>query len=80
MNGSQDPYLRLRDAIIKQTVSDWRRIKRRRKTEGESLKKIREFFHSDFALVLCGEVDPLYILERLEKETTKKQKHKEEKY
>ncbi|NLJ82315.1 MAG: hypothetical protein GX330_04220 [Bacteroidales bacterium] len=60
-------------AIVRQAVDDWRRLIRLKRqtcnvTEiNISFVEIRQFFNSEYCNVLL-EIDPLIILEQLEKE------------
>lgn len=65
----------LPEAIILQAVSDWRHLVRLGKESAVlgnngkiSLAELRAFFKSDWCAMLCGKINPLFILRRLEKE------------
>ena len=74
-----DPWDELAKAIIKQAVDDWRTLIRAEKRvtsiHGEriSLVKIRQFFKSNYCKALL-DIDPLIILEQLEKELKESRK------
>ena len=73
--------IELRNAIIKQAASDWKRAKntenrlkdkKRTTTEEQKycqarfrIKEVESFFESDPAKDLCGNIDPMLILSRL---------------
>jgi hypothetical protein len=68
-------YLDISDATVLRAVDDWRDLCNGRKIpENEQLKggvsfdELREFFRSKWCRVLCGSVDPLYVLAKLERE------------
>lgn len=65
----------LPEGIILQAVRDWRHLVKLGKESAVlgsngtiSLAEIREFFKSDWCAMLCGKINPLFILKRLEKE------------
>lgn len=69
-------YRNLANAIVEQAASDWRRICECERAgeplpddlRKQSLSAIRAFFRSEWCALLCGKVNPLFILEMLEKE------------
>lgn len=68
----------LSSAIILQAVCDWRfyidyvnhfdKYKNMKHPPDYTFKSLREFFKSDWCLLLCENIDPLIILEKLEQE------------
>ena len=74
-----DPWDELAKAIIKQAVDDWRTLIRAEKrvlpAHGRkiSLWEIRQFFKSNYCKALL-DIDPLIILEQLEKELKESRK------
>ncbi len=72
----EDAFRNLANAIVEQAASDWRKICECERTgkprpddlRKQSLSAIRAFFKSDWCAMLCGNVDPLYILDALEHE------------
>ena len=78
---SEDAALKnLAEAIILQAVEDWRRLCEKilaEKVENPvlfefydtiSFPELRQFFKSEWCALLCGNVDPLFILDALERE------------
>lgn len=65
---TDDAYVTLCNAIIEQAVMDWRHICIGKCVPGETLNTIRRFFHSEYCEMLCGRLNPLGILARLERE------------
>lgn len=65
-------------AIIQQAVDDWRfyidyvnhfdKYKNMKHPPDYTFESLREFFKSDWCLLLCENIDPLIILEKLEQE------------
>lgn len=72
----EDAYRNLANAIVEQAASDWRKICECERTgkprpddlRKQSLSAIRAFFKSEWCALLCGNIDPLYILAVLEHE------------
>jgi hypothetical protein len=58
--------LNLRTAIIQQAVNDWNALCEGRDIPETSFASLRVFFTGKWCAVLCGDVNPLYILRRLE--------------
>ena len=70
-----DEYERLAHAIVYQAVAEWRTliskgaVKELKTPYGTlSYAELRGFFKSQWGAHLCGNVDPLFILSKLEKE------------
>ncbi|MEL7610615.1 MAG: hypothetical protein AAGU74_14070 [Bacillota bacterium] len=59
-------------AIMRQAVDDYFALKRGRKIPGESVKGLLAFFRGEWAQALCGDVDPVRLLRRLEDEYVSK--------
>lgn len=75
----------LPEGIILQAVRDWRHLVKLGKESAVlgsngtiSLAEIREFFESEWCAALCGKLDPLLILRRLERERINGQEEKQE--
>jgi hypothetical protein len=72
----EDAYRNLANAIVEQAASDWRKICECERTgkprpydlRKQSLSAIRAFFKSEWCATLCGNADPLLILDALERE------------
>lgn len=60
-------YQNIANAVIVNAVSEWRRIIRLDPNSGR-LDELRQFFQGEWCALLCGQVDPALILERLEEE------------
>lgn len=56
----------LRAAIMKQAFDDWFALKRGRKIPQVYRESLLMFFRSEWAQVLCGDIDPMVMLKRLE--------------
>lgn len=63
----EEAFRNLATAIVIQAVKDWRKLCRKREPN-DKFTGLRQFFRSDWCALLCGRVDPLLILEMLEKE------------
>lgn len=65
-------YRNLADAIVLKACKDWRavckKIAKGKPAPYERFGLLRRFFKSEWCELLCGEADPLFILEELEKE------------
>lgn len=74
--GEEELYWGLANAILERAVLDWRNLCAREEpyitatsdSRQMSFDALREFFNSNWCATLCGNVDPQYILGRLEKE------------
>ena len=60
-------FRNLANAIVVQAVKDWRKLCKRQEPNYK-FTEIRQFFKSDWCASLCGNVDPLPILDALEHE------------
>ena len=63
----ESAYRELANAIVVQAVDDWRKLCKRQEPNCK-FTEIRQFFKSDWCAMLCGNVDPLLILDALEHE------------
>jgi hypothetical protein len=63
----KDAYRNLANAIVIRAVEDWRKLCRKREPN-DKFTGLRQFFKSDWCAMLCGNVDPLLILDALEHE------------
>jgi hypothetical protein len=63
----ESAYRELANAIVVQAVDDWRKLCKRQEPNCK-FTEIRQFFKSDWCAMLCGNVDPLLILDALERE------------
>lgn len=71
-----EPYEDLANAIIERAVLDWRNLCQKTKpyttatsdARQMSFDALRKFFNSNRCAILCGNVDPQYILNKLENE------------
>lgn len=75
MTKTDGAILDLSDATVLRAVDDWRDLCNGREIpENErpkwdvSFDELRHFFRSKWRRVLCGNVDPLYVLAKLEEE------------
>lgn len=63
----EDAYRNLANAIVVPAVKDWRKLCKKREPNGK-FTGLRHFFESDWCATLCGNADPLLILDALERE------------
>jgi hypothetical protein len=63
----EDAYIDLASAIVVQAVKDWRNLCKKQKPSDKFIG-LRQFFKSEWCALLCGNVDPLFILDALERE------------
>lgn len=63
----EDAFRNLANAIVVQAVKDWRRLCKKGEPS-DKFTRLRQFFKSEWCSMLCGNIDPLYILEALERE------------
>ena len=61
----------LAHSIVLYAVEDWRALCNGQECDGVTFDSLRSFFKSEWCLMLCGEVNPLYILRKLEQEREK---------
>lgn len=80
-------YRNLANAVVVQAADDWRYLcemlagtKNPKTPPKFTFKSLRAFFKSDWCAMLCGNVDPLYILAALEHEREMKLNKLEEDY
>ena len=69
-NLAEDPYEKLANAIVLQSVSDYRaalRLAKKNPSAEQDVKNLERFFRSEWYSVLTG-VDPEYLMERLREE------------
>lgn len=71
----EETWNQLANAIIFKAVEDWRylceRLKKGKTQNANmfvSFKSLRRFFKSEWCAFLCGNLDPMLILNRLERE------------
>lgn len=72
----EEVYEELANAIIMRAVFDWRNLCQKAKpcttatsdARQMSFDALRKFFKSGWCATLCGNADPQFILDRLEKE------------
>ena len=63
----EDAYIALANAIVAQAVEDWRKLCKKQEPSDKFIG-LRHFFKSAWCALLCGNADPLFILDRLEHE------------
>ena len=68
MDENIDRYQELAIAIIQQACKDWRTMCIHPQAPEEEFNRLRRFFRSTECEIYCGSVDPIEILDRLEKE------------
>ncbi len=76
--GQDEGYRNLANAIVIDAAQDWMNLIKR-DPHSKRIADLRQFFKSDWCAVLCGDANPQYILERLEKERTEEIERQEEK-
>lgn len=72
-------YKNLMSAVVIQAIDDWRYLcemlagtKTPKTPPKFTFKSLRAFFKSEWCALLCGNIDPLLVLEKLEKEVPEK--------
>ena len=65
---TDDAFNDLRAAIMRQAFDDWRALKKGKKIQGVTADALLRFFRGEWAQSLCGDVDPMRLLRRFEKE------------
>ena len=63
----KDAYRNLANAIVVQAVKDWRKLCKKQEPSDKFIG-LRQFFKSEWCDTLCGNADPLFILDELERE------------
>ncbi len=58
----------INEGIILQAVLDWRALIDGKYIYDVSFDELRKFFNGKWAALLCGRIDPKYILRKLEEE------------
>ena len=71
----KDAYRNLANAVVVQAADDWRYLcgmlagtKNPKTPPKFTFKSLRAFFKSKWCALLCGNIDPLFILDALERE------------
>lgn len=64
----EECYEHLGVSIVTQAINDWRSLCARRKQKVSNFSKLRSFFKSEYCQILCGRINSLDILEKLENE------------
>ena len=63
----EDAFRNLANAIVVQATDDWRKLCKKQEPSCK-FTGLRQFFKSDWCALLCGNIDPLFILDALERE------------